>query len=69
MIMVNLKQDVLDSYAIDLRIRQLAYCLYTRGLVKSRTGLVNSQMTLSLTKPRDTLHHGKRAANKDGRSV
>jgi len=24
---------------------------------------------LSLTNPRDTLHHGKHAANKDGRSM
>ena len=31
--------------------------------------LISNKYQLSLTKPRDALHHGKRAANKGGRSM
>jgi len=35
----------------------------------STTFLVSNKYQLLLTNPRDALHHGKRAANKGGRSV
>jgi len=48
----------------------MIYCgVYSTGKTYITCGSIKSKYQLSLTNPRDVLHHSKSAANKGGRSV
>jgi len=45
------------------------FWIFFSVFVREVVVIFNEKYQLSLTNPRDALHHGKRAANKGGRSV